>query len=218
MLRIQQMLSYLIVSLIDQLSYEAPSTSMHESRPGPDGPAVGLFSLPRELRDMILLPLLEQPTNVINAQNRTPPIAPEDVAAVPAICSVNRQLRRETLPTYYTTNRFTVLLYNQQDVLLATQWLAQIVGPAHVGRIRSLAVSGRARVLFGHMTIAHPMSIWLDLPTGTLSFKEGLRARQAAAEVTAMVEEMVARRKGKPWTSEALCELMSRFHLICLGY
>lgn len=105
---------------------------------------MGLLDLPKELRDEIFSHLLLKPRNTITMLSNSHCFRSEVSAAQPALSQVSKQLRAETLPVFYGSNRFLAELGDAEDLETAKNWLVAI-GDGNVRFLRHLVLSGWTR-------------------------------------------------------------------------
>ena len=113
--------------------------------------AKGLLALPAELREQIYGLIVAKPLNTITMLSNYDCFSSSEVSALqPAISHVCRQLRHETLATFYGRNVFLAEVSDGLDLRTALRWLNKI-GEINVARLRHLVLCGWTRVPFGHM-------------------------------------------------------------------
>lgn len=98
-----------------------------------------LFALPRELRDEVLTHVVAQPLTAVTPAWYRSGFVLTSNAVQPPICRVNRQLRHETLPSFYSTNTFSldISIRGRRNT---GRWLAAI-GDANANNLRRIALS-----------------------------------------------------------------------------
>ena len=144
-------------------------------------------------------------------------------AAQPALCCVNKQIRAETLPIFYSSNLFLAEVSDDTDLDVAKDWLAAI-GNDNIRHLRRLALCGWTSVSFGHMNCRLWIRAVLDLRDGTMEV-EGNEAKvnhsshvvKDAKQLKAAYQQMVAAREGNDFDADALGGLMDRFHALCIS-
>ena len=144
-------------------------------------------------------------------------------AAQPALCCVNKQIRAETLPIFYSSNLFLAEVSDDTDLDIAKDWLAAI-GIDNIRHLRRLALCGWTSVTFGHMNCRLWIRAVLDLKDGTMEV-EGNEAKvnqsshvvKDAKQLKAAYQQMVAAREGKDFDADALGGLMDGFHALCIS-
>ena len=144
-------------------------------------------------------------------------------AAQPAFCSVNKQIRAETLPIFYGINLFLAEVSDDTDLDVAKNWLATI-GDDKIRHLRRLALCGWTSVTFGHMNCRLWIRVILNLKDGTLEI-EGNEAKvdksshvvKDAKELKAAYQQLVAANEGKGFDADALESLMDGFHAFCIS-
>ncbi|CAK3967062.1 unnamed protein product [Lecanosticta acicola] len=200
---------------------------------GPSNPEACLLGLPRELRDLILEYILLKPTNTITMLMNFGCYANEVSARPPEICAVNRQLRAEALPAFYSGNTFTAQLDNEEDLETAKDWLSAI-GDANVQHLRRLALCGWTREPCGQQMLSRRwVKVVFDLKEGALEVegKDGGRwgrqsdgYHQKRPESKAIEGLKVAFRRlfdifdGQPFDGDTVGDLMDGFNRLCTGY
>ena len=182
----------------------------------------GLLKLPPELRDEIYSYLmLKQKTTITMLPHYTSFQSPVS-AAQPALCCVNKQIRAETLPIFYSSNLFLAEVSDDADLEIAKNWLAAI-GDDNVRSVRRLALCGWTSVKFGHMVCRLWIRVVLDLKEGTLEI-EGNEAKvdqsshvvKDAKELKEAFRQMVEAGGEDGFDGEALGRLMDGFHALCM--
>ena len=184
----------------------------------------GLLGLPAELRDCIYALIITKATNTITMLFDYRCYTDEISACQPALSQVNKQLRRETLATFYTTNIFNAQLDNAADLATAKRWL-QAIGDENVRHLRQLCLCGWTRVPFGHMVSRRWVKVILDLGSGELEMEGGDGFSSLHPEVVKRVEdlkgsfrEVVQTREGVGFDAASVAGLMDGFSGLCTGY
>lgn len=203
-----------------------------EDRKIPTNPDATLLGLPRELRDLILDYILIKSTNTITMLPNFNCHANEISASQPPVCQVNRQLRHETLPTFYSSNIFTAQLDNAVDLDITLSWL-EAIGDENISYLRKVVLCGWTRVPFGRMITKRFMRVVLDLKGAKLEMEssegdygsndygikdEKVKIKKSAEELKNAFAEMVERMDGKTFDCQNLKQLMVGFHGLCTGY
>ncbi|KAK4496995.1 hypothetical protein PRZ48_011444 [Zasmidium cellare] len=198
----------------------------------PRNPKATLLGLPQELRDLILCHILIKPTNTITMLPNFSCHANEISALQPPIGQVNRQLRHEALPVFYSANTFTAQLDNALDLDIALSWLTAI-GDANISHLRKLILCGWTRVPFGRMITKRFLRVVLDLKAGQLEMESlegdygssdygdqeaGVEMKKNVEELKGAFRAMVEARGEKRFDERCLLELMVGFHGLCTGY
>jgi hypothetical protein len=187
------------------------------------GERAGLLDLPQELRDQIYgYLMLKQKTHITMLPHYSCSQSLVS-AAQPALCYVNKQIRTETLPIFYSSNLFLAELSDDTDLAVAKNWLAAI-GNENLRHLRRLALCGWTRVTFGHMICRLWIRVVLDLKEGTLDI-EGNEAKvdqkshvvKDAKELKAAYAQMVASRGEDGFDADSLGTLMDGFHALCMS-
>lgn len=195
-------------------------------------PDASLLSLPRELRDLVLDQILIKPTNTVTMLPNFNCHANEISASQPLISCVNRQLRHETLPTFYASNTFTAQLDNLVDLDITLAWLSAI-GDVNIAHLRRISLCGWTRVPFGRMITKRFIRVLLDLKGGRLEMDSlegdygssdcGLKEqiveiKKSVEQLKATFARMVEARDGRAFDEQGLKSLMIGFHGLCTGY
>ncbi|KAF2170637.1 hypothetical protein M409DRAFT_19452 [Zasmidium cellare ATCC 36951] len=195
-------------------------------------PTATVLGLPQELRDLILAHILIKPTNTITMLPNFTCHANEISALQPPVSQVNRQLRHETLPVFYSANTFTAQLDNAVDLDIALAWLTAI-GDDNISHLRKIILCGWTRVPFGRMITKRFLRVVLDLKAGSLEMEsmegdygssdyglkeDGLEIKKSVEELKAVFGKMVKARGGRAFDERSLMELMLGFHGLCTGY
>ena len=187
-------------------------------------PSRGLLDLPPELRDQIYEYLVLKQRNTITMLPNYGSFQSPVSAAQPAICCVNRQIRAETLPMFYSNNLFLAEVSDSTDLAIAKNWLV-VIGDENIRHLRRLALCGHTKVLFRAMTCRLWIRVVFDLKDGTLGI-EGNEAKvdehshvvKDAKELKAAYQKMVFLRQGKGFDSFTLEMLMDGFNRLCTTY
>lgn len=158
-----------------------------------------LLTLPRELRDQILLPLI-----LIDLDYPAPP-------QQPAITFVSKHLRYETLPAFYAVNTFRVQLDSQAKLALAKAWL-RAVGDANVAFLRNVELCGWRRIPFGHMVRRVRLTALVDLKHGKVT-GEGLEKEELE-----QLEGLVSGWESQGWDANRLGDVLETFEGLFMGY
>lgn len=205
------------------------NSSKNTRRPNPNAHLLGL---PRELRDMVIEQIIIKTTNTITMLPNFGCHKNEISAAQPAICCVNRQLRNECLPTFYSANTFTAQLDNEPDLETAKAWL-EAIGDHNIRHLRRVIMCGWTRVPFGHMISKRWIRVILDLRTGVLETEtmdgdygvSDYGVKEQHPEVAKSIEELkkgfqnlIDARDGKSFDVASLAEMMNGFNMLCTGY
>lgn len=192
----------------------------HDHQDHTEQPPNSLFSLPPELREQIYQLVVLQVSVCVPSPNEYSGHSGEILAIQPAICSVNRQLRRETLGMFYSANLFIAFLL-LDGFTVAKRWI-DAIGDMNVALLRQMRFVGCTKVAFGHMMIRKQVSVTLDLQQGTM---ENVKHRGQRESVTRDVDElketfkeMVKLRQGRPFDGEALKALLGNFEDVCISY
>lgn len=160
-----------------------------------------LLSLPRELRDQIILPLL-----LLDRQ-----YSPPDQPLITAVC---RQLRAESLPAFYGVNILRLQLDSRTLLAIVRIWLKGI-GDVNVGHFRKVEMLGWRRIPFGHMIRRLKVLVVVDLRTGDLD-ESGGEGRLEEEDLKSLQDEVrVGKERG--WDGERLHAVMERFWSACAG-
>lgn len=144
-------------------------------------------------------------------------------AAQPPLCCVNKQIRAETLPIFYSSNLFLAEVSDDTDLAIAKNWL-DTIGDENVRHLQRLALCGWTRVIFGHMICRLWIRVVLNLKDGTLEI-EGDEAKvdqsshvvKDAKELKEAYRDMVEARAEEGFDGDALGRLMDGFHALCLS-
>lgn len=184
----------------------------------------GLLDLPAELRDYIYSFVVAKTTNTITMLFDYRCYLDEISASQPALSRVNKQLRHETLATFYASNTFNAQLDNAADLATAKRWL-RAIGDANVRNLRKLCLCGWTRVPFGHMVSRRWVKVILDLGSGGLEMEGGDGFSSAHPEVVRRVDELkgsfrelVKAREGVGFDVGSVAGLMDGFSGMCTGY
>ena len=148
-------------------------------------------------------------------------------AAPPGLCNVNKQLRHETLPGFYSSNTFSAQLDNEQDLDTAKRWVAAI-GNENVRHLRKLALSGWTKVPFGNVCSRRWVKIIVDLKDASLVMESSeplLMAHDEPSDSLNTIEELneafkrlVDQRQGGSFDVGTIKMLMDGFNALCSGY
>lgn len=124
----------------------------------PSEPQLGLFKLPAELREAIfkLVVISKDPfcTHRLDERNKSW----LQIACPPAITRVSRQIRSESLPLYYSCNRFKIRTEGPK-FHEASEWL-ECIGK-HVNALRHLMFDIRCDRI--NETTKHGHFRWLEI-------------------------------------------------------
>ena len=183
-----------------------------------------LVDLPKELRDEIFSHLLLKPQNTITMLSNSHCFRSEISAAQPTISRVCKQLRAETLPIFYSSNRFLAELGDPEDLATAKNWLLAI-GDENVRHLRHLVLSGwtrRARNEQGSLSgMYRYVRLVFDLREGKLRLEEQQDLEKCAPQVLRWVEglkqcfrEMVEAKGKERFTAGEVRRLMEEFHRV----
>lgn len=184
--------------------------------------ARGIFGLPAELREIIYQLVVTKDTNTITMLFHGQRGDGDISADQPAISRVNRQLRAETLATYYGSNVFSAQVDNPADLGTAQRWL-HAIGDVNVGRLRRLALCGFAKVPFGHMASRRRFRIVFDLHNGiTESEEEGGTQHPEIVKRVERIEwgfqEIFRARQAWSYKSDDVGRLMDMVATFCTAY
>lgn len=147
---------------------------------------MSLLTLPMELREEIYQLVLVEPTTALRVVANP---SYEHAAVQPALCRVSRQLRFETLPIFYSTNTFTMMLLDSRNVRIASRWLR--LNQAHVPFLRKLqlrgycdiaeGMSGGAEVILYQLPLHQPSTVEISVQARTGACE--VKAKSASHEV-----------------------------------
>lgn len=165
--------------------------------------------------------VLIKPTTTITMLPSHAYYANEICALQPALCRVSKQLRAETLSTFYNSNIFTTQLDTTADVATAKAWL-RAIGDDNVRSLKQIVLCGWTRVSMGHMISRRWVRVLCDLWTGDLVVEKGGGEHP---EVTRRIEglkgrlkEMVEDLGEDGWGVRDLSGLMDCFAGLCVGF
>lgn len=190
---------------------------------------MGLLELPKELRDHIFSYILIKPQNTITMLSNSHCFQSEVSASQPTISKVNKQLRAETLPIFYSSNTFLAELSDPEDLTTAKNWLAAL-GDRNIRHLRHLILSGWTNIEHhepGMQTTWRYRYVRMvfDLREGVLELeKERWAESQMSPMPCAMwwidelmhsFREMMAAKGKDRFTAEDLRGLMEGFHGFC---
>lgn len=183
---------------------------------------MGLLDLPEELRDEIFSHILLKPQNTITMLSNSHCFRSEVSAAQPTISQVCKQLRMETLPVFYGSNRFLAELGEAEDLETARNWLATI-GDSNVRYLRHLVLSGWTRRAHDEQGRQvgnyHYVRLVFDLREGKLRVEEQENLARCAPGVRRWIDglkdsfrRMVGAKGGETFTAGGVRRLMEEFH------
>ena len=179
-----------------------------------------LLDLPSELRETIYHHAVLNDTKDVTMLPDFKCYNNEISASQPALCQVNRQLRREVLPIFYGSNLFLAQLDNLSDLLATNEWLTAI-GDENVGNLKRLALCGWTRVPFGHMSSRRWIRVVLHLRDGHVEM-ERKEAEMTHPHVEKKIKrlndtfrELVEARQGARFDVKIVQELTKRFSGLC---
>ena len=184
----------------------------------------GLFDLPQEIRDQIYEYLVVKEQNTITMLPHYGSFQSPVSAAQPNICCVNKQIRMETLPSFYRSNVFLAELSDSTDLEVATNWLFAI-GDRNIRHLRRLALCGWTRVFLGHMLCRLWIRVIFDLKDGSLEI-EGNEAQvdqhshviKDAKDLKVLYHDMWTAKGTAGFDATGLRTLMEGFHGLCTSY
>ncbi|GIZ47742.1 hypothetical protein CKM354_001082700 [Cercospora kikuchii] len=188
--------------------------------PMEEHPQASLLGLPRELRDEILSHVLIAPVE-LSTLHKSWHNYKEGVSAYPpAICRVNRQLREESLPRFYSGNTFMAQISAEGLYDAFHRWIHG-VGRTQVQYIRHLELRGWVQIPFGHMVQKRWLVALFDLRSGAMRIgDETVLASTAQLSPVKELEfafaELVRMRNGKPFGALELEELVEGFYDLCI--
>ena len=184
-----------------------------------------LHLLPPELRDQIYEYIVLKPRTTITMLTNHACVQSEVSAGQPALSYVNKQLRAETLPLFYSSNTFLAEVSDIYDLEIAKQWLAAI-GDSNVRHLRRVALCGWTKMPCGERSRPLWIRAVLDLKAGTVELDRSAAAEmdecadvvKSEEEVRKAFGEIVEARKGVGFDVAGLGELMEGFHKMCVAY
>lgn len=106
----------------------------------------GFLDLPPEIRDTIYEYVVIKDDSVITMLSNAHCFQSEISAAQPAICYVNKQIRQESLATFYKRNIFTAEVSFSDDLQTARNWVFAL-GDEKVALLRKVLLSSWTRGL-----------------------------------------------------------------------
>jgi hypothetical protein len=188
----------------------------------------GFLSLPQELRDHIYELALVKPRNTITMLSNYSCFQSEVSAAQPALARVNRQIRQETLPIFYSANLFLAELSDETDLDTAKRWL-QAIGDENVKSLRRLVLCGWTEISLDHsMFTKRWIRVVLNLKSGTMEIEarerndfkadERLEKLRSIGELRTSFLRLVEARAGEPFDVQSVTSLMDGFHGLCTLY
>jgi hypothetical protein len=194
----------------------------------------GLFSLPRELRDIIWEYVITDGRTIPIFQEIYDPCREDLSPYQPALCRVSRQIRSESLPLFYSRNTFLVRLtrfhYERRSAdgkhfNAAAQWIKSI-GDPNLQSLQTLEfeVSYKAQ---DHYNINSHLNRWqllrlrLDVKSGQILIRSPLLpVRQPYRPLYNLVREIAKfwtvrkpSRNGAPTTSQLVRFMASVYEL-----
>lgn len=185
---------------------------------------MGLLDLPKELRDAIFSHILLKPQNTITMLSNSHCFRSEVSAAQPTISQVSRQLRAETLPVFYGSNRFLAELGDPEDLDTAKNWLGAI-GDQNVRFLRHLVLSGwtrKARNQDGNLSgMYRYVRLVFDLREGRLRVGEEQDLEKCAPGTLRWIDQLkqsfqaiVEAKGGERFRAVEVRRLMEEFHRV----
>ncbi|KAF2723433.1 hypothetical protein K431DRAFT_282895 [Polychaeton citri CBS 116435] len=205
--------------------HEAPPTYQETKAETSSRGMTCFFSLPAELREQIYSELLAIPSTVTMHPGHQF-YRDEAYAVQPPITRVNRLIRSETLPLFYSSNTISAQLDQTEDLALAKQWL-HAIGDSNTRHLRHMSLCGWTKIVFGHMLSSRFVRLDVDLRKGEIvSGKAGCRGwDDGDGELSRRVEHLKAAfraiidtRGGVPFDVEGVEALMDGFARLCNAY
>ncbi|KAF2211901.1 hypothetical protein CERZMDRAFT_97821 [Cercospora zeae-maydis SCOH1-5] len=183
-------------------------------------PRASLLGLPGELRDEILSHILIAPVEISTVHKSWHNYKLCVTAYPPAVCRVNRQLRMEALPRFYSDNIFMVQISPEGLYDAFHRWINR-VGESQVQHVRHLELRGWVQVPFGHMVQRRWLVARFDLRSGTMKIGDetvlaSTSQLSPVKELEFAFAELVRTRSGKPFGALELEELVEGFHKLCI--